>query len=71
MAQMQWSFRTATAADRDFLFDLHRVTMKSYIDSALGWDDGAQELLFDENFAPDRCRIIQVNAHDVGGLDRR
>jgi GNAT superfamily N-acetyltransferase len=68
MAQTLWTLRTATTEDRDFLFDLHRVTMGSYIDSTWGWDDRRQELLFDEHFAPDDCQIIQVNAEDAGVL---
>ena len=68
VAQPLWSLRTATVEDRDFLFDLHRVTMGSYIDSTWGWDDRTQESLFDEHFVPDSCQIIQVNAEDAGVL---
>jgi GNAT superfamily N-acetyltransferase len=68
MPQPQWSLRPAAGDDRDFLFDLHRLTMRSYVEATWEWDDRAQEVLFDESFAPERSRIIQVAGEDAGVL---
>jgi len=64
----EWSLRPATGSDRKFLFDLHRATMGEYVDATFGWDDRAQEALFDESFAPDTCQIIRVDNQDAGVL---
>ena len=37
-----WTLRPASAHDRDFLFDLHRATMKEYVDATWGWNDDEQ-----------------------------
>jgi GNAT superfamily N-acetyltransferase len=65
---LEWSLRPATGSDRTFLFDLHRATMGAYVDATFGWDDRAQEALFDESFAPNACQIIRVDNQDAGVL---
>jgi ribosomal protein S18 acetylase RimI-like enzyme len=42
--------------------------MRPYVEATWDWDDRAQEVLFDESFAPERCRIIQVAGEDAGVL---
>jgi GNAT superfamily N-acetyltransferase len=64
----EWSLRPATDSDREFLFDLHSVTMGAYIDATFGWEDRAQRALFDESFAPETCEIIRVDGEDAGVL---
>jgi GNAT superfamily N-acetyltransferase len=64
----EWSLRPATDSDREFLFDLHRVTMGAYIDATFGWDDREQQGLFDESFAPGMYEIIRVAGEDAGVL---
>jgi GNAT superfamily N-acetyltransferase len=64
----KWRLRAATDGDREFLFDLHRTAMGGYIDAAFGWDDGAQQALFDESFDPDVYGVIQVDGEDAGVL---
>jgi len=64
----EWSLRPATDDDREFLFDLHRVTMGAYVDATFGWDERAQRALFDESFVPDTREVIQVAGEDAGVL---
>ena len=63
-----WTLRPATHADRDFAFELNRVTMKEYVDATWGWDDAEQEALFDESFDPSDCEIVRVGSTDIGLL---
>jgi GNAT superfamily N-acetyltransferase len=42
--------------------------MGAYVDATFGWDDGAQQALFDESFSPDACQIIRVGGEDAGVL---
>jgi ribosomal protein S18 acetylase RimI-like enzyme len=66
MPETEWSLRPASNADRDFAFELNRVTMKEYVEATWGWDDAEQEALFDESFDPADCEIIRVGSTDVG-----
>jgi GNAT superfamily N-acetyltransferase len=63
-----WSLRPATDDDREFLFELHRVTMGAYVDATFGWDERAQRALFDESFVAEIREIIQVAGEDAGVL---
>jgi ribosomal protein S18 acetylase RimI-like enzyme len=63
-----WSLRPATTTDREFLFALHRATMRDYLDATFGWEDRAQQALFDESFTPRKCQIIRVDGEDAGVL---
>lgn len=42
MTTPRWSLRTAGTADEAFLVELHRATMREYVDAIWGWDDEAQ-----------------------------
>jgi ribosomal protein S18 acetylase RimI-like enzyme len=65
-----WTLRPATAADRGFLFELNRQTMREYVEAVWGWDDAFQARFFDEHFVPDGSRqIIQVDGCDVGMVE--
>jgi ribosomal protein S18 acetylase RimI-like enzyme len=63
-----WSVRAATAADRDFLYELNRAAFRTYVDATWGWDEDQQVALFDERFDPSRRRIVQSGDTDVGEL---
>jgi GNAT superfamily N-acetyltransferase len=68
MTSATWSLRPANADDRDFLFELHRLTMRPYVEAIWGWDDDEQARIFDETFTPDDRQIIQIDAEDAGVL---
>ncbi|MFO7662338.1 MAG: GNAT family N-acetyltransferase [Chloroflexota bacterium] len=54
--------------DYDFLYSLHKSTMRVYINPLWGWHDAWQEEYFQKKFDPDRRQIIQVNSQDAGVL---
>lgn len=60
------TLRPATQDDHDFLFHLHRASMRHYVDSVWGWEDGFQATYFREHFEPGRLRIIEMAGHAVG-----
>jgi len=63
-----WSLRPAIAADRDFLFELHRLTMRPYVEATWSWDDAEQERIFDESFNPSEQQVIEVDGEAAGVL---
>jgi ribosomal protein S18 acetylase RimI-like enzyme len=68
MTEPAWSLRPASAADRDFAFELNRATMKEYVDATWGWDEAEQVAFFDETFDPADCEIVRVGETDIGLL---
>ncbi|MFZ1880695.1 MAG: GNAT family N-acetyltransferase [Gaiellaceae bacterium] len=69
MTEPRWELRPATASDRDFLFELHRATMRPYVEPIFGWNDTKQAELFDEAFTPANCQVIQIGGEDAGVLE--
>lgn len=65
---MLLTFRQATEADRDSLFDLHRATMREYIDAEWGWNDAWQREYFDRKFNPEAYQILQIEGKEAGVL---
>jgi ribosomal protein S18 acetylase RimI-like enzyme len=64
----EWQLRPATEADREFLLDLHRQSMRDYVEPLWGWDDGVQQRFFDDRFASRQSQVIQVDDEDIGIL---
>lgn len=65
---MDYTLRQATLADRDYLFNLHRATMRDYVDATWGWNDEWQRDYFDKKFDPDKSQIIRVFDQYAGVL---
>jgi ribosomal protein S18 acetylase RimI-like enzyme len=68
VAEADWTLRAASAEDRDFVFELNRTTMRSYVDATWGWDDDEQVVFFGAHFDPERCEIIQAENEEIGVL---
>ncbi len=68
---VEWRLRPAKEADRDFLFDLHRRAMRDYVELLWGWDEVAQQRLFDERFVSLQYQVIQADGEDIGVLQLR
>jgi ribosomal protein S18 acetylase RimI-like enzyme len=68
MASADWSLRTATSADRDFLFELNRAAFRAYVDATWGWDENEQMAFFDARFDPTRRQIVESQGVDIGEL---
>jgi ribosomal protein S18 acetylase RimI-like enzyme len=65
---MEWTLRSASELDREFLYALHRTTMREVIDNTWGWDDAWQRADFDQRFGTCAVSIIDSQGHAVGGL---
>jgi ribosomal protein S18 acetylase RimI-like enzyme len=63
-----YAFRQATDSDYDFLFALHRATMREYIEPIWGWHEEWQEEYFRKKFDPLKRHIIIVDGEDAGVL---
>jgi len=66
MTRLAISLRPASEDDLDFLFALHRASMRGYVDAVWGWDDEFQSVFFRKRIDPDRLRIIEVDGQAVG-----
>lgn len=60
--------RPASEEDFDFLYHLHRTTLKEYVDATWGWDPAFHRRRFTANFEPKKWQIVVVDGRDVGGL---
>jgi len=58
--------RSAAPRDREFLWWLHRETMREYVHSTWGWDDNWQRERFDKNFDPACLQIIEYEGRPIG-----
>lgn len=64
----EYSLRPATSADFSFLRELHRQTLRPYVEQIWGWDEQQQENLLRERFAPEKLQVIQIAGKDTGIL---
>ncbi|MEU6510980.1 GNAT family N-acetyltransferase [Streptomyces sp. NPDC046942] len=61
--------RTATSADREYCFQLHKAAaMGAYITAIWGWDEEVQRDFHACVFTPDRWQIIGVDGTEAGLL---
>ncbi|NIM94651.1 MAG: GNAT family N-acetyltransferase [Anaerolineales bacterium] len=60
--------RQATENDYEFLYQLHRESLKEFIDQTWGWDEEWQVAYFQDHFDPSERSIIQFRGMDVGCL---
>ncbi len=64
-----YELRDATAADREWLYQLNRATMRDYVVQTWGaWDEAFQRQYFDDRYTPEGRQIIVVEGADAGGL---
>lgn len=58
--------RNATYKDFDFLYTLHKATLKEYVKKMWGWDEVFQKTHFVKHFNPDVLQIVVANTTDIG-----
>jgi len=58
--------RPATLEDREYLWWLHRETMRDPVDKTWGWDDAFQRGRFDQNFDPRLLVIVHKDREPIG-----
>lgn len=63
---MDLNIRRASFEDIEFLFALHRETMREYVDQIWGWREDEQREMFKRGFRPGEIRIIQSEGEDIG-----
>lgn len=68
MRSSEWTLRPATAADREFLYELHRAAMRPYVEAVWGWDEGVQRDFFERRLEHEDSQVIEVDGERVGVL---
>jgi ribosomal protein S18 acetylase RimI-like enzyme len=63
------ALRSATPADSEFCFRLHKAAMGEYIAAVWGWDEKVQRGFHTRFFNPRRWQIITANGTKIGMLD--
>lgn len=63
-----YRLRQATEDDFDFLFSLHRDSMRVYIEPIWGWHEDWQEEYFRKKFDTRDRQIIVIDGRDAGVL---
>ena len=69
MIEPDLDLRPATEADRPFLWQLHRQTMRPYVEQTWGWNEADQRRRFDENFDPTLKQIILLQSKPIGMIE--
>ena len=66
---MSITYRPAVQEDLNFLYRLHRATMKVYVEDTWGrWDEDWQRERFTCRFQPDLLQVIRYKDEDAGVL---
>ena len=60
------SLRPASDADAEWLFELHRAAMRTYVERTWGWDETWQARFFKDHYDLSTVQVIQSGARDVG-----
>jgi ribosomal protein S18 acetylase RimI-like enzyme len=60
--------RQATEDDLDFLWTLHRSTMREYVAQTWSWEDEFQERHFRGKFEPERIQIVLYQGAPIGSI---
>lgn len=63
-----YRLRQATEDDFDFLFSLHRDSMRVYVEPIWGWHEDWQEEYFRKKFDARDRKIIVIDGRDAGVL---
>jgi ribosomal protein S18 acetylase RimI-like enzyme len=62
------NLRPASEHDREFLFALHRATMRDLIEQTWGWDEAWQRAEFERRLEEYSVSVIESGSHPVGSL---
>jgi ribosomal protein S18 acetylase RimI-like enzyme len=58
--------RPATTGDREFLFDVRRAALRTYVDETSGWDDAEQRAIADKEFSALPYAVVEESGRPVG-----
>lgn len=65
---MKISFCPAKKEDYNNLWNLHKATMKKYVDQTWGWEEEFQKEYFQKHFDPEGIQIIDREGAFVGAI---
>ncbi len=65
---MKINFRDAEEKDLVFLYQLHKLTLKEYVEKTWGWDEVWQWNYFQTHFNPKLIKIIIFSNKEIGCL---
>lgn len=68
---MEIILRQAREDDLEFLWSLHKATMKSYVDETWGWNEEFQREYFDNRFEPINIELIIYENARIGAIEIR
>jgi ribosomal protein S18 acetylase RimI-like enzyme len=61
------AYRPASAADEEFLYQLHKAAMREYVEETWGgWEDAWQQDYFHQNYSIQDLFVLQLDGFDVG-----
>jgi len=63
-----WTVRRAVESDREFLFRLYALTMRSVVEQTWGWDEEWQRTDFAKRFLSAPFYIIESSSQPIGAL---
>jgi GNAT superfamily N-acetyltransferase len=63
-----FDLRMATSKDQNFLYESYKVTLKTYVEWAWGWDETFQRDSFLKHFPITQFQVVLVDGSDAGGL---
>jgi ribosomal protein S18 acetylase RimI-like enzyme len=61
-----YELRPAGESDFEFLYELHELTMRDYVEATWGWDDQYQLVHFRKSFVPELLSVVLVDGVDSG-----
>jgi ribosomal protein S18 acetylase RimI-like enzyme len=65
---MKYKIIKSTKKDKKWLFDLHKKTMKEYVEKIYGWDEHKEQKFFEDLSRISRYHIILENKKRVGAI---
>ena len=64
----RFTLRSATEADRDRLYAIHREGMRPYVEQVWGWDEAFQQDRFRQGFDPGITQVVLSDGREIGFL---
>ncbi|MFL7838111.1 MAG: GNAT family N-acetyltransferase [Candidatus Promineifilaceae bacterium] len=65
---LRYSLRQATMDDYEFLYNLHVLALRPYVEQLWGWEEVWQQEYFERKFEPQKRKVIQIEGQDAGVL---
>ena len=63
-----FSLRSATESDKDFIFGTFELAMREYVEWAWGWDEESQPSHFWESFPLENVKVVCIADQPIGAL---